>query len=136
MDKVYKDKVLTETFFATDLLSGTSIGTWQEDYPSREVDFERIKHSKPMTFIWADSILLTTLGFGLNLLAKGYSYLTGNTPPICKGEWIAFFSGLTVSVVLYIAGHFLPNERKNIMAKIEQHFKNAPTIRQAYRGQK
>lgn len=137
MDKVYKDKVFTEPFKATDdLLSGTTIGTWQEDYPLRQVEFEWIKNSKPMTFIWANSILLTTLGFGLNLLAKGYSYLTSNTLPISKGEWIAFFCGLAASAVFYIIGVILPNKRKKIMNKIEQHFKNAPTRRQAYRGQK
>lgn len=137
MDKVYKDKVLTETFIATeDLLSGTTIGTWQEDYPLRQVEFEWIKDSNPMTFIWANSILLTTLGFGLNLLAKGYSAFTSNTPPIGKSEWIAFFSGLAASAVLYVVGVFLPNKRKKVMTKIEQHFKNAPTRRQAYRGQR
>jgi len=135
MGKVYKDKVLTETVRpAGDLLSGITTGTWQEDYSLRQVEFEWIKNTKPMTFIWANSILLTTLGFGLNLLAKGYSNLTSNSAPISKGEWIAFFSGLAVSVVLYIVGGFLPNNRKKVMSKIEQHFKNAPTRRQAYRG--
>ena len=137
MDKIYKDKVLTETFMAEeDLLSGTTIGTWQEDYPLRQVEFEWIKNSKPMTFIWANSVLLTTLGFGLNLLAKGYSYITSNTPPIGKGEWIAFFSGLAFSAVLYVVGVFLPNNRKMVMTTIEEHFKNATTRRQAYRGQR
>lgn len=137
MDKVYKDTVFTETFKAAeDLLSGTSIGTWQEDYPLRQVEFEWIKDSKPMTFIWANSILLTTFGFGLNLLAKAWSHFTTDTPPIGRGEWIAFFSGLAASAVLYIVGVFLPNKRKKVMTKIEEHFKNAPTRRQAYRGRR
>jgi hypothetical protein len=136
MDRVYKDTVLTKTFVATDLLTDTAIGTWQEDYPLREVEFERIKNGKPVTFIWANSIFLTTLGFGLNLLAKGYSHFTDGTPPIHKGEWIALSSGLAVSVILYIIGLCLPNNRKKVMKTIEQHFKSAPTTRQAYRGPK
>jgi hypothetical protein len=133
----YIDKVLTKTFMATDdLLSGTTIGTWQEDYPLRQVEFEWIKNSKPVTFIWASSILLATFGFGLNLLAKEYSALTSNSPPISKGEWIAVVSGVLVSAVFYIVGLFLPNDRKKVMTTIERHFKNAPTKRQVYRGQR
>lgn len=135
MDKIYKNKVLTETFRATeDLLSGATIGTWQEDYPLRQVEFEWIKLSKPMTFTWANSILLTTFGFGLNLVAEGYAVLTTNAPPIGNGKWIALSIGLVTSVILYIVGRCLPNKRKEVMAKIEQHFNSAPTRRQVYKG--
>jgi hypothetical protein len=136
MDKVIKDNIITETFVATDLLSGATVGTWQEDYPLRQVEFEWIKNSTPKTFTWANNILLTTIGFGLNLLAKWYSYVTANTVPISKGVWIAFLCGFAASVVPYFIGFVLPNKRKKVMKKIEEHFKNAPTTRQAYREQK
>lgn len=135
MEKIYKDKVLTETVIATeDLLSGATVGTWQEDYPLRQVEFEWIKNSNSISLIWANSILLTTIGFGLNLLPKGYSNITSNAPPISKGEWIAFCSGLVAAIILYLVGLLLPNNRKKVMKAIEQHFNNAPARRQAYRG--
>lgn len=120
---VIKGEQPTEPYLVPDLLSGASIGTWQEDYPLREIDLERIKHGKPITFVWANSLLLTSLGFGLSLIAKGYSDVSA----IKTGEWIALGVGVACSVAMYGAGVFLPNKRKEVMKKIEEHFK-FPTI--------
>jgi hypothetical protein len=135
-EQIYKDKVITQTVIAEDLLTGTSVGTWQEDYPLREVDFVHIKNGKPITYIWANSILLTSFGFGLNLLAKSFPQTDSNITPVTKGEWIAFGCGIAISVILYIIGCMLPNERKKVMNDIEDHFKNAPKSRQAMKGAK
>jgi len=130
-EKNIRDREITETQLVPDLLTGTDIGTWQAEYLLREVEFERIKNGKPITFILAVSIALTTFGFGLNLLAKGYS----NVANISKGEWVALAAGIVLSVVLYIIGLCLPNNRKKVMKKIEKHFKEAPTKRQAFKEQ-
>ena len=135
-EQIYKGKVITQTVIAKDLLTDTSVGTWQEDYPLREVDFVHIKIGKPTTYIWANSILLTTFGFGLNLLAKWYSQTDSNMPKITNGEWIAFGCGVFISASLYFIGLKLPNERKKVMNDIENHFKNAPKSRQAVKGVK
>lgn len=127
--KEVKGEQATEPYLVPDLLSGASVGTWQEDYPLREVDFERIKHSKPITFVWANSFLLTCFGFGLSLLAKGYSDVSA----IRKGEWVALVMGLVFSGALYLIGLLVPNKRKETMRKIEEHFRKAPTTRQAFR---
>ena len=130
-DKNVHGREITETQLVPDLLTGTDIGTWQAEYLLREVEFERIKYGKPITFIWAVSIALTTFGFGLNLLAKGYS----DVASISKGEWVALGVGIVLSVVLYIIGLCLPNNRKKVMKKIGKYFKEAPTKRQAFKDQ-
>ena len=122
---------ITETQLVPDLLTGTDIGTWQAEYLLREVEFERIKYGKPITFNWSVSIALTTFRFGLNLLAKGFS----DVASISKGECVALGVGIVLSVVLYIIGLCLPNNRKKVMKKIEKHFKEAPTKRQAFKEQ-
>lgn len=124
-----KGEKATEPYLVPDFLSGASVGTWQEDYPLREVDFERIKHGKPVTFIWAHSFLLASFGFGLSLIAKGYSDIAS----IKKGEWIALTVGLLFSGVMYLIGSLMPNKRKETMNRIEEHFKQAPTSRQVFR---
>ncbi|KZZ49695.1 hypothetical protein A3759_26060, partial [Thalassolituus sp. HI0120] len=91
---------------------------------------ERIKHGKPITYNWANSIALTSFGFGLSLLAKGYS----DASLITKGEWVALAFGVGISVTLYLVGIFLPDNRKKVMKKIESHFETAPTQRQILRG--
>lgn len=130
-EKIVHGKVITETQIVPDLLTGTDIGTWQAEYLLREVEFERIKYGKPVTFNWANSIALTTIGFGLNLLAKGYT----NVAIISKGEWVAMSVGIVLSIVLYVIGRCLPNNRKKVMKKIEKHFEDAPTKRQAFKEQ-
>jgi hypothetical protein len=128
---IVQGQQITETQIVPDLLTGTDIGTWQAEYLLREVEFERIRYGKPVTFIWANSITLTTVGFGLNLLAKGYS----NIKNIGQGEWVALCAGSAFAVLLYLIGFLLPNNRKKVMKKIEKHFKDAPTKRQAFREQ-
>ncbi|MDH3504388.1 MAG: hypothetical protein OEZ41_00980 [Nitrospirota bacterium] len=130
-DKSLHGKEITETQIIPDLLTGTDIGTWQAEYLLREVEFDRIKYGKPITFIWANSVALTTVGFGLNLVAKGYSTVAS----ISTGEWVALSLGIISSIALYIIGLLLPNKRKKVMQKIENHFEKAPTIRQAFKDQ-
>lgn len=129
-ERIIENQEITETQVIPDLLTGSDIGTWQAEYLLREVEFERIKHGKPITYNWANSIALTSFGFGLSLLAKGYS----NASLITKGEWVALAFGIGISVVLYLIGIFLPDNRKKVMKKIESHFETAPTQRQILRG--
>ena len=130
-EKNVQGREITETQLIPDLLTGTDIGTWQAGYLLREVEFERIKYGKPITYNLAFSVALTTCGFGLNLLAKGYS----DVASISKGEWVALGVGIVLSLVLYAIGLCLPNNRKKVMKKIENHFKDAPTKRQAFKEQ-
>lgn len=130
-DNNIHDREITETQIVPDLLTGTDIGTWQAEYLLREIEFERIKYGKPITFNWANGIALTTVGFGLSLVAKGYSDIA----LIIKGEWVALCVGFIVSIVLYLIGLILPNNRKKVMNKIEKHFADAPTKREAYKEQ-
>lgn len=130
--KIIENQEITETQMVPNLLTGTDIGTWQAEYLLREVEFERIKNGKPVTHNLANSIVLTSFGFGLNLFSKGYADIT----TISKGEWIALSVGSIISVIFYIIGMCLPNNRKKVMKEIEDHFKNAPTKRQAFKGGK
>jgi hypothetical protein len=129
-ERIIKNQEITETQVVPDLLTGSDIGTWQAEYLLREVEFERIKHGKPVTYNWANGLALTAFGFGLSLLAKGYS----NASLITKGEWIALAVGLGISAILYVIGIFIPDNRKKVMKKIESHFETAPTQRQILRG--
>ncbi len=129
LEKSIHDQVITETYVVNDILSGTDIGTWQAEYLLREVEFERIKHGTLLTFAWANGIALTTVGFGLNLIAKGYSAIDN----VSRGEWVALVIGAVASILLYLIGLCLPNERKKVMKKIQKHFEDAPTKKQAFR---
>lgn len=135
MDRRIENQQITETIPVHGLLSGASVGTWQADFPLTALDFEHIKNGKPVTFNWANSILLAAVGYGLNLLGKGASQLAGVQQHIYVGEWIAFFGAIGVSIILYLVGLALPNDRKKIMKEIETHFKSARKQRQVVKGE-
>ncbi|PRQ64434.1 hypothetical protein [Vibrio mediterranei] len=117
-----RDQKITNTVMMHDLLTGQDIGTWQQDYLLREVEFVHIKNGKPLTLNWASGIGLTTVGYGLNLIAKGYK----NINTIEHGEWVALALGGVSACVLYVVGRFiLTDEKKAVLRKIEQHFKEA-----------
>ena len=130
MNENISNQVILQTVQVANLLSGTSIGTWQEDYPLTGRDYEHLKNGKPITFDWANSIFLTSIGIGLTLIGK---YISGQTDPtvvIYKGEWLALAVGLIISIILYVIGLLLPNDRKKIMNKLKEHFDNSPKKRQ------
>lgn len=135
MSNLIENEQITETIPVHGLLSGANIGTWQADYPLTAIDYEHIKNGKPITFNWANSILLTTIGFGLNLLGKGASEMAGVQQEIYIGEWIALGVGIIVSILFYLIGLALPNDRKKIMKKIQDHFNTSPKQRQVVKGE-
>ncbi|NOU26054.1 MAG: hypothetical protein HOO90_11035 [Methylotenera sp.] len=135
MDNV-ENQQITETIPVYGLLSDANIGTWQADYPLTALDFEHIKKGKSLTFNWANSLLLTTIGFGLNLLAKGASQIAGIDQKIYIGEWIALALGFVLTLILYLIGLRLPNDRKKVMNNIEEHFNKSPKKRQVVKGDK
>ncbi|GAB3370046.1 hypothetical protein NCG89_09220 [Spongiibacter taiwanensis] len=112
------------------LISGMSIGTWQEDYHLTGRDYEHLKNGKPVTFNWANSILLTSIGIGLTLLGKYISQQTNPSVVIYKGEWIGLGIGIAISIILYVIGLCLPDDRKKLMRKLKDHFDNSPKMRQ------
>ena len=126
--KVIQGEEAKRPYVVPDLLSGISIGTLQEDFPLREVDFDRIKDGKPKTHQAAISILLTSFGYSLSLIPKGYP----DVSVIKMGEWMPLGFGLALSLLVYVIGMALPNKRKVLMKDIEEHFKKAPTSRQAF----
>lgn len=135
MSSRIENQQISETIQVHGLISGASIGTWQEDYLLSALDFEHIKNGKPVTFNWANSILLATVGFGFNILGKGATTLAGVEQQIYIGEWIALGAGVAISIVLYFVGLALPNDRKRVMKEIKEHFNTAPKHRQVVPGE-
>lgn len=132
MNENIENREISQTVIVTGLLSGASVGTWQADYPLTGRDYEHLKNGKPVTFNWANSILLTSFGIGLTLFGKYLSQQTDPTVTIYKGEWFGLGLGVIISVILYIIGLLLPNDRKKIMKKLKAHFDNSPKKRQLF----
>lgn len=125
-----ENQQLTETVPVRELLTGTDIGTWQADYPLTGRDYEHLRNGKPVTYNWANSILLTSIGVGLNIIGKYISQQTNPTVVVYESEWWALGLGVLISGILYGIGSLLPNDRKLLMKKLKEHFDNSPKKRQ------
>ena len=130
-----ENQQITETVSFHGLVSGAQMGTWQADYQLTALDFEHLKNGKPSTVVWTQSILLVTAGFALGIAGKASAKFFGAPQEIFLGEWIAIAIGGFVSAILFVAGLFLPNEKKRVMSEIDNHFENAPKKRQLVQGE-
>lgn len=137
-DKIIQSKTFTESYpIKEDIRQEARIEIAQEPFYLVEADFIRLKHDRPAIFIWAERLLIASLGYGLSLIGKVVSGLvTGQTPEIKIWELITFLAALFIGLITIIIGHFLPNERKNVINDIQNHFRSAPRSRKLLKDQK
>jgi len=125
--KIVRGKILTETQFVDEGLSAAQFGTWQEDYPLREVEFERIVRGGPATKGLAINALSASFGFGVAMVA---TWFAGER--IKSGHLWAVAICVALAAMLYGVG-WVCDDRRVVLQKIRDHFRDAPTRRQALR---
>ncbi|EAP80270.1 hypothetical protein [Sulfitobacter sp. NAS-14.1] len=105
------------------------IGTFTEDYHLSEVEFERIKVGQPKTLGFAYSLLGITIGFGATVTAKINDQR--DLSEVSAGEWQTLGVLAVATGLVFIIGLWLPNKRKTVLKKIDEHFEYAQTRKQA-----
>jgi hypothetical protein len=135
-DGVYENQVITQTVMTENLFTGVSIGTFQEDFQLCEADFLRLRNEGTALTTWSLNILFASIGYGMSILPKWISELAGRGEKVSQSEWTALAACLAVSLVLFVVSKFTPNEKKELLKRMDQHFKSAPKTRQFVRGQK
>jgi hypothetical protein len=134
---IYENQVITHTLVTQEnLLTGVSIGTFQEDFQLCEADFLRLKSEGSPMATWSLNILFACIGYGMSILPKWISEISGKAEKVTQSEWAALALGIAESVVLFTINKFIPNEKKELLNRMSQHFKSAPKTRQLVRGQK
>ena len=128
---VKSGQVITETFsMDEDVNTRPAILISQEPFNLTEADFLRIKGGRTKASGAANGILLTSLGMAFILLLK---YLqakaSGGGFTVQVLEWLAPAIGLGIASLLYLLDRILPNEKKQVMRDIENHFSEAPRTR-------
>jgi hypothetical protein len=135
-DGVYENQVITHTVTTGSLFTGVSIGTLQEDFQLCEADFLRLKNEGTPLTSWSLNILFAAIGYGLSILPKWISEIAGKPEKVSQSEWAVLAISLTASLLFFIVGKFIPNEKKDLLNQMSQHFKSAPKTRQLIREQK
>lgn len=131
-----ENQVITQTVVTENILTGGSIGTFQEDFQLCEADFLRLRNEGSLFSAWSLNILFATIGFGMSILPKWISEISGKLEKVSQGEWVTFFAGMVVSALLFCINKFVPNEKKELLNRMAVHFKSAPRTRQFIQGKK
>ena len=130
---VYENEVFRETVVTGNLLTGMSIGTLQADFLLCEADFLRLKSGSSAFVTWSLNVLFATIGYAMSILPKWISALAGKPEEVSQSEWTTFAIGLAISFILLLISKAMPNEKKELLNRISQHFKSAPKSRQLVR---
>lgn len=136
IEGTYENQVITHTVVTDNLFTGVSIGTFQEDFQLCEADFLRLKNDGTPLGTWSMNILFAAIGYGISILPKWFSEIAGKQEKVSQAEWAALAAGLVVSLAIFVIGKFFPNEKKDLLSRMDQHFRSAPKSRQFVRGQK
>jgi hypothetical protein len=106
-----------------DVMNGQTIAMIQTIYPLTEADFVRLKGGTPITAAAAAMIFSGVVGYAIGLGPKLQSLITGD-PPLWDNSEIKTIAGWSaISLVIYLIGFCLPNERTTVMKKLSKHFK-------------
>lgn len=73
----------------------------------------------------ANTILGAVIGLFINMLAKFIGSQIDNNIIFDKWEVYAFITALVLMLILYLINYFVPNERRRIIKKINEHFENS-----------
>ena len=133
---ILENQVITQTVITENLFTGVSIGTFQEDFQLCEADFLRLRNEGSTLSTWSLNILFASIGFGMSILPKWISEISGKSEKVSQSEWAVLFIGIAFSAVLFAVNKFISNEKKELLNRMADHFKSAPKTRQFVRGQK
>lgn len=134
MNNVFENKVITQTVVVSDALTDASVATLQADYSLTAVEFEHIKHGRHFFYTLAHGLLLITIGYAINLVAKASSIVFGVVQQIYIGEWIALSVGAFFTCLFFVLSFLVSSDHKKVMKDIKVHFKNSPKRKQLVRG--
>lgn len=133
---IFTNQVITRTVMTENILTGVSIGTFQEDFQLCEADFLRLKNDGSTLSTWSLNILFASIGFGMSILPKWISEISGKPEKVSQSEWATLAAGIAISLLLFIVNKFIPNEKKELLNRMALHFKSAPKTRQFVREAK
>ena len=125
MASAYEDKQLSQPIVLADLLNGESIATLQAAFALTEADFLRLQGGPPITATLATILFSGVVGYAISLGPKLEPMLAGGSSQLNSGETKTIVIGVISSLALYGIGYFWPNNRKTVMARIDQHFKTS-----------
>lgn len=123
MTSEYSNRQIDKPIVIADVMNGQTIATIQTVFPLTEADFVRLKGSPPITFAASAMIFSGVIGYAIGLGPKLESIISGGPSQLSTGEIKTIVVSSIVSLLIYLVGLCLPNERKSVMKNLTNHFK-------------
>lgn len=110
------------------LSQGFSI-TSQPDYHLNQVDFYDLKNPRRKLDSIGATIFALSSGLLFTSISRFFAMKLDYKTTFEPYELIGGLAGLLISLIIYLVGLALPNPKKDVMKKIEQHFRDNPPTR-------
>lgn len=135
-DRNFKNAHLTETVVVSGSVSEVVIASLQEDYALNEADYIRLTSEWNSLKGWSVNFFFVTLGYAMSLAPSFFPRNGAIEAMPSNGEVIVLCTSSAITILFYAIGSFIPNERKTLLKRIGNHFKNAPRSRHVMRNDK
>lgn len=124
MEPPIENRRLHDPIIVEDGLNGRSIRSLQSLFPLTELDFHKLQGSAPKTTAAAVMVASGVLGFVFGLGPKFMAWLRGGQFDVTASELYTILAGVVFSVLLYLIGCWMPNDRKATIKKIKKYFQD------------
>ena len=124
MQPPIEGRKLLEPILVEDGLNGRSVLSLQPMYSLSELDFHKLQRQPPLTTSTCLLIFSAVAGFSLGLAPKFIAALRGEVLTVTAGEYYTVLGGAGLTLILYVVGCCMPNDRKATMKKIKKYFKD------------
>ena len=123
-----RNQTFTQTYRnSVNVTTSPLIEVSQEPYLLDKADYHVLKAEERPLKTLANDALFLCIGFGITLLAK---YIQSSE--IQRWEWVTLFIAVGVTLLLFIVGMCLPNEKRRLLGEIKKHFADKPKSVKSY----
>lgn len=129
-NKGLENQTVEVTLKVNNALMGTGYSlTSQPDFHLTVMDFYNLKSPVRKFDLFSSSVFFIGVGLLLTSVGRYIAQQMGYTTKIEPYEVIAGFGAIGIAIICYCIGLMLPNPKKELFRKIEEHFANNPPSR-------
>ena len=122
----YSGQNLTQTvMFNGAVVTNPQIAIPREPFLLERYYFDKLIKGDSVFLTLANTILGAVIGLFINMLAKLIGSKIDKKIIFDNWEVFAFLIALGLMIICYVIHYIVPNERRRIIAKINEHFENS-----------
>ncbi|WP_180084876.1 hypothetical protein [Acinetobacter sp. YH12145] len=134
-NKGLENQTVEVTLKVNNALMGTGYSlTSQPDFHLTVMDFYNLKSPARKFDLFSSSVFFIGIGLLFTSVGRYIAQQMGYATKIEPYEVIAGFGAIGIAIICYAIGSILPNPKKELFKKIEEHFASNPPSRSIVRA--